>query len=364
MNNMFYEATSFNQNISNWDVSNVVYHSNFANGSSLENIHNPFYEDTKPVITLLGNATVTLIVGDTYTDAGATATDDIDGNITSNIQVVGLPIDTSVEGEHTITYSVSDSAGNVADVVTRRVIVYSACDEATAITREALMTMIGNGEDVTQVNTCKITDMSYLFDGGSTSPYPQSQRETVKNFNQDISGWDTSRVTNMKSMFNHAEVFNQPLNSWNVSSVTNMASMFSSASVFNQPLNSWDVSSVTNMASMFSSTSAFNQPLNSWDVSAVTDMNYMFYYARVFNQPLNSWDVSSVTNMYAMFTSALVFNQPLSHWDVSHVTNMGYMFYYATSFNQNICNWDVSNVGYHYDFARGSSLNDFYNPFK
>ena len=38
-------------------------------------------------------------------------------------------------------------------------------------------------------------------------------------FNEDISGWDVSSVTDMKGMFCLAKLFNQPLN-WNVSNVT------------------------------------------------------------------------------------------------------------------------------------------------
>ncbi|MCF7844031.1 DUF5011 domain-containing protein, partial [Candidatus Gracilibacteria bacterium] len=46
-------------------------------------------DTTAPVITLLGSTPVTLVVGTTtYTDAGATATDNIDGNITGSIVTV------------------------------------------------------------------------------------------------------------------------------------------------------------------------------------------------------------------------------------------------------------------------------------
>ena len=40
------------------------------------------YDTTAPVITVAGDAQVTLQVGATYTDAGATAVDDRDGTIT------------------------------------------------------------------------------------------------------------------------------------------------------------------------------------------------------------------------------------------------------------------------------------------
>jgi surface protein len=65
-------------------------------------------------------------------------------------------------------------------------------------------------------------------------------------FNSDISGWDTSNVTDMFSMFDNAKLFNQPIGSWNTSNVTNMSYMFQNAKLFNQPIGSWNTSNVTN----------------------------------------------------------------------------------------------------------------------
>ena len=45
---------------------------------------------TIPVITLLGESEVSLELGSTYTDAGATAVDNIDGDITADIEIVNL----------------------------------------------------------------------------------------------------------------------------------------------------------------------------------------------------------------------------------------------------------------------------------
>jgi surface protein len=41
-------------------------------------------------------------------------------------------------------------------------------------------------------------------------------------FNQDIDGWDVSKVTDMSGMFYKANTFNQAIDSWNVGKVTNM----------------------------------------------------------------------------------------------------------------------------------------------
>ena len=73
-----------------------------------------------PVITLLGETEVSLELGSTYTDAGATAADNIDGDITANIAVVST-VDVNTVGTYTVTYNVSDAAGNAAIQVTRTV---------------------------------------------------------------------------------------------------------------------------------------------------------------------------------------------------------------------------------------------------
>ena len=174
-----------------------------------------------------------------------------------------------------------------------------------------------------------VTAMSYMFFGATSFDQPLNAWNVSKvtsmfgmfsaasSFNQPLNAWDVSSVTNMSYMFEGATSFDQPLNAWNVSKVTSMFGMFSAASSFNQPLNAWDVSSVNSMNRMFINTDSFNQPLNSWDVSSVTTMFRMFTHADSFNQPLNDWDVSSVTSMAEMFDSATSFNQDLSSWYIT-----------------------------------------------
>ena len=55
-----------------------------------------------------------------------------------------------------------------------------------------------------------------------------------------------------------------------------MGVMFNDAATFNQDLSTWDVSNVTNMSYMFGIAENFNQDLSAWDVSNVTDMSSMF----------------------------------------------------------------------------------------
>jgi surface protein len=185
------------------------------------------------------------------------------------------------------------------------------------ISLSSLKTMIANGDDVTQVDTSAITDMSELFFNNNA-------------FNQDISGWDVSNVTNMYRLFKNAYQFNQPIGSWDTSSVTNMSSLFDDAYQFNQPIGSWDTSSVTNMSYLFEGAGSFNQDINNWDVSNVTNMRNMLRGINVFNRDISNWDTSSVTDMGSMFYSNTSFNQDISGWDVSGVTWSG-----QGSFNHN-----------------------------
>jgi len=70
-------------------------------------------DETKPIITILGDNPVTVEVGDVYEDAGATATDNEDGDITDQIETTN-GVDVSTAGTYIVSYSVSDEAGNLS----------------------------------------------------------------------------------------------------------------------------------------------------------------------------------------------------------------------------------------------------------
>lgn len=78
-------------------------------------------DTTAPVVSIVGANPLTLNTGDTFTDPGATASDLVDGDITSNISVSGT-VNPAVPATYVLTYSVIDSAGNTG-MNTRSVIV-------------------------------------------------------------------------------------------------------------------------------------------------------------------------------------------------------------------------------------------------
>jgi len=71
-------------------------------------------DTTPPTLTLVGNTLVIVEAGDTYTDAGATAVDIVDGNLTSSITTTN-DVNTSQPGDYNVTYTVQDSSGNEAN---------------------------------------------------------------------------------------------------------------------------------------------------------------------------------------------------------------------------------------------------------
>ena len=116
-------------------------------------------DTTVPVITLLGDPSVTLTVGETYLDDGATASDDTDGNLTTSIVTVN-GVDTSAAGTYTVTYNVSDAAGNAATQVNRTVVVEAA---APSDTTAPVITLLGDASVTLTVGE------TYLDDGATAS---------------------------------------------------------------------------------------------------------------------------------------------------------------------------------------------------
>ncbi len=71
----------------------------------------PTEDTTPPVVSLNGAASMTLAVGESWSDPGATALDDVSGDVSMGITVDGT-VDTATPGSYTLTYSAFDAYGN------------------------------------------------------------------------------------------------------------------------------------------------------------------------------------------------------------------------------------------------------------
>ena len=159
-----------------------------------------------------------------------------------------------------------------------------------------------------------------------------------------------SQGTCMSNMFYYcSSLTSLDLSGFDTSAVTNMSNMFSRSSLTSLDLSSLDTSAVTNMSNMFSSSSLTSLDLSSLDTSAVTDMGAMFYGCdKLTSLDLSGFDTSSVTDMGAMFSDCWdLTSLDLSTFDTSAVTDMSSMFYDC---------WDLTSLDLGPNFFKTSAV--------
>jgi surface protein len=209
-------------------------------------------------------------------------------------------------------------------------------------------------------------------------------------FNQDITSWNVSKVSDFTNMFKGAAVFNQNIRKWSVEENDTLDDMFAGATAFLTEygipatpnykfftqfvyqsetthktlqaavdahfedaaaaqaiygkLEKYDTSLVTDMCGLFRDRSSFNLDISGWNTSSVERFEDMFNGASSFNQNIQVWDTSSAISMQYMFQDATSFNQSLTDFDVSNVKFFTSMFEGATNFNSDVIDWDVSSA--------------------
>jgi surface protein len=212
-------------------------------------------------------------------------------------------------------------------------------------------------------------------------------------FNADISGWDTSSVTDMEYMFMYASAFSADISGWDTSLVTYSANMFQGARAWlamyaredgntanlNGPPSAWyDARTPFDRTGLLSAIDAClavdptgvyccsagadcgvagTLEMPYWDVSGITNMAELFYNQRQlndgsggtldstqFNADISRWDLSSAIGIWGTFRQAKSFNQDISGWNTGNVKNFANAFEGAEAFNQNISLWNTGQV--------------------
>jgi hypothetical protein len=110
----------------------------------------PPEDDVPPVITLLGNANDEIIAGQNYTDPGATAHDEEDGDLTGLILVTGQ-VNQSILGEYFLYYDVRDSVGHYAEQLVRQVTVINGKGSLKGIVENIPSNMIQHPDQEIQL---------------------------------------------------------------------------------------------------------------------------------------------------------------------------------------------------------------------
>ena len=191
----------------------------------------------------------------------------------------------------------------------------------------------------------------YLNTDSSKMFYSGDYEQKIKNILEiNLSNFDTSKVTNMQSMFyGMSNLTTLNLSNFDTSNVTSMSSMFSSMrSLTSLNLSSFDTSKVTYMNSMFYGISNLTTlDLSNFDTSKVASMSHMFNsMSNLTTLNLSNFNTSKVTNMQAMFNSmSNLTTLNLSSFNTSNVTNMSYMFAVTPNLTMlNLSSFDTSKV--------------------
>ena len=184
MTGLFNNTTTFNQDISTWDVSNVTNMYEMFSGATTFN---------QPI----GNWDVSKVTDMFYMFYNTPFNQNINSWDTSNV--------TNMNGMFNSATSFNQPIGNW-DV-----------SSVTNMGGGMFQSSFSFNQDISTWDVSNVTDMNTMFYGSS--------------FNQDISSWDVSSVTNMEYMLG-VTPFNQDLSSWSVDGVTNCTD-------FSQGATSW-----------------------------------------------------------------------------------------------------------------------------
>jgi len=264
---MFYDATSFNKDISNWNVSKVTNMNNMFYGASV------FNQD-------IGAWNVSSVTNMDYMFNGALA------------------------------FNQDISTWNVSSVTNMDYMFYYASSFNQDISTWCVTNIVSEPIDfsaespLSENNKPVWGTCPYVFTDANIHAAVDlwvSDVSTATTTYGNISNWNVSQVTDMSALFRDKTTFNDDISNWDVSSVTNMDIMFYLSS-FNQDISSWDVSNVTNMGGMFRSATSFNQDIGSWDVSSVTYMDSMLFNTS-FNQDISTWCVTNIVSEPTYFSS-------------------------------------------------------------
>ncbi len=116
-----------------------------------------------PAITIIGGTPITITVGGTYIDQGATALDDVDGDVTSSI-ATSSNVNTSVVGSYQVTYTANDIAGNISSAIRDVNVIAAPADVIPPVI------FITGGTPVTVLASTTYTDLGATYtdnvDGG------------------------------------------------------------------------------------------------------------------------------------------------------------------------------------------------------
>ncbi|TYK64421.1 immunoglobulin-like domain-containing protein [Colwellia echini] len=357
-------------------------------------------DNVAPVLTLIGDAEITLNVGDVYTDEGATVTDAVDSTVTVNVE---SNVDVTAVGDYFITYTSTDASNNSAIAITRSVEVVDTIAPVLTLNGDVSITL-GQGRTFVDLGATAVdnadgefvikatsSDLDITALGTYTATYTATDSSsnvsnevtrtievvatrpfitTWKTDNDGISDDNTIVIPTNSTVDGGDYTYNYTVEWGDGDSDTGItgdathsyatpgeyevkiSGDFPHLDFYGQldnnkliSIDQWgDIAWLTMERAFYYCLNVTSVATDTPDLSQVTHMTSMFINAKSFNGDVSQWQVGNVIKARSAFENTDAFNSDISKWDVSSMEDIDLMFKAAININPAVSNWDTHNI--------------------
>ncbi len=225
------------------------------------------------------------------------------------------------------------------------------------------MYKLTNIEGLEKLNTSKTTNMSTMFwgtrikeldlnswDTSNVTDMHWMFKDSCNLTNLHIDKWDTSKVRRAPMMFWGCEKLEElDVSKWNLESLYSATGMFAGCeSLKKLDVSNWNVSNVLYASSMFVGCKQLEElDVSNWNTSKFTEINHMFYECyKLKTLDLSKWDINYIEEIDHMFNECESLEYlDMSNWGTGKVKNFDYLFTGCKKLRRvDVSNWDTSNA--------------------
>ncbi len=322
MEAMFADAFSFDEDISSWNISNVISFLNMFSGVTL-------------------------------------STTNYDALLVSwNAQNVQPSIPFTVGNSKYCSQAAQDARANLIAADMWTITDGGLCAEALfRTTWKTNNPGTSNSTSIT-IPTEPTQTYAYQVDWNGDGDFDDTDEDTIQtgDVTHDYGTIQTSQTINIKGLFPQIYFNNTgdkdkiiSIDQWGSNPWSSMIKAFNGASnLINTASDIPDLSNVDSLLQMFRKASSIGSSLDTgnwnWETNNIRFFGSMFDQASSFNKDIGNWDTINAEIFTTMFTNASSFNQDISSWSTANVITVDRMFQQATSFNQDLSGWNFEAV--------------------
>ena len=161
----------------------------------------------------------------------------------------------------------------------------------------------------------------------------------------DIKNWGTCEWVNLERAFMGCNSLTDvtATDTPNFSNLIDLGLLFYNAtSLTSIDVSSWDVSNVEQFDNMFVNCDITSLDVSNWNVSnAINLYDFVGGCILLTTLDVSNWNVGNCENFKLMFRNCTLLNPDVSNWDISSMTQVRDMFNNADSFDRSLANWGV-----------------------